>query len=148
MFKSSSALARPVVAFICAGMILSGCATRSDSISAQYVSEVQYRSYDCDDVAMEMSRVSSRVAELAGKQDKAATTDAVATGVGLVLFWPALFVLAGTDDHKEELGRLKGEYEALQRVAMHKDCDLPTPVLEEQSEESTESEESDPTATF
>ncbi|MEA3643102.1 MAG: hypothetical protein VBE63_24640 [Lamprobacter sp.] len=44
-------------------------------------------------------------------------------GVGLVLFWPALFFLAG-DDQKEELSRLKGEYEALQQAAIRQDCAL------------------------
>lgn len=38
-------------------------------------------------------------------------------GVGLVLFWPALFFLAG-DDQKEELARLKGEYEALEKASI------------------------------
>jgi hypothetical protein len=42
-------------------------------------------------------------------------------GVGLVVFWPALFFLAG-DDQKEALARLKGEYEALQAAAIRKDC--------------------------
>ena len=44
-----------------------------------------------------MARVSAKVTEVTGDQESAATTDAVAMGVGLVLFWPALFVLAGTD---------------------------------------------------
>lgn len=42
--------------------------------------------------------------------------------VGLVVFWPALFVLAATDDHSAELGRLKGEYEALERAAHKRKC--------------------------
>lgn len=58
-----------------------------------------------------------------GAQKKQADTDAVAMGVGLVLFWPALFFLAG-DDQKEELARLKGEYEALQQAAIQKDCEI------------------------
>jgi len=44
-------------------------------------------------------------------------------GVGLVLFWPALFFLAG-EDKKEELARLKGDYEALQQAAIRQDCQL------------------------
>ncbi|WP_200241917.1 hypothetical protein [Lamprobacter modestohalophilus] len=42
-------------------------------------------------------------------------------GVGLVLFWPALFFLAG-GDKKDELARLKGEYDALEQAAIQKDC--------------------------
>jgi hypothetical protein len=42
-------------------------------------------------------------------------------GVGLFLFWPALFLLSESD-HREELGRLRGEYEALQQAAIEKQC--------------------------
>jgi hypothetical protein len=69
-----------------------------------------------------MVRVNSRVRTVSGQQDSAATADAVSMGVGLVLFWPALFFLAATDDQKHELGRLKGEYEALQRASTRKKC--------------------------
>lgn len=41
-----------------------------------------------------------------------ATRDKVAMGVGLMLFWPALFSLAAGDE-KAELARLKGEFEAM-----------------------------------
>ena len=72
---------------------------------------------------MELERVSARVFEVTGKQQNAADGDAVATGVGVVLFWPALFFLAGSD-HADELGRLKGENDALERVAIEKKCDI------------------------
>lgn len=52
---------------------------------------------------------------MGGAQKQQATNDAVAMGVGLVLFWPALFCLAGGNDRKEELSRLKGEYEPWSR---------------------------------
>ena len=44
-------------------------------------------------------------------------------GVGLVLFWPALFFLA-TPDQKEELAQLKGDYDALQAVALQQRCGI------------------------
>jgi hypothetical protein len=47
----------------------------------------------------------------------------VALGVDLVLFWPALFFMPGKDN-EEELGRLKGEYEALKSAAIEKGCDV------------------------
>lgn len=68
-------------------------------------------------------RVSRKVQEVSGHQDKEASGDAVALGVGLVLFWPALFFMIG-DDKKDELGRLKGEYEALEQAAIQKNCDV------------------------
>lgn len=42
-------------------------------------------------------------------------------GVGLVLFWPALFFLA-EGDKKEELANLKGQYDALDQAAIQKRC--------------------------
>lgn len=103
------------------------CATSPDKISGSYVSPIQYANYDCDQVRMEMVRVSNKVREVSGAQKNQATSDAVAMGVGLVIFWPALFFLAGGNDRKEELAGLKGQYDALNEVAIQKKC----PVADE-----------------
>lgn len=78
---------------------------------------------------MEMQRLSRRVNEIAGVQDSEATKDAVALGVGLVLFWPALFFMIG-DDKEDELGRMKGEYEALEQAAIKKECNVADEIEE------------------
>lgn len=96
-----------IVVGVCAAM-LAGCASTSDKISATYVSPLTYANYDCDQIRMELTRVSSKVQEVAGAQNKQAKNDQVAMGVGLVLFWPALFFLAGSDK-KDELANLKGD---------------------------------------
>lgn len=106
----------------CAALSLTACATSPDKISASYVSPLQYQSYDCGQIRGELVRISQRVDEVTGQQRKQASNDALAMGVGLVLFWPALFFLAGGNDKKEELGRLKGEYDALQTAAVQKQC--------------------------
>lgn len=106
----------------CAALSLAACATAPDKISASYVSPLQYQSYDCGQIRMELIRIGQRVDQVTGQQRREATSDAWAMGVGLVLFWPALFFLAGGNDKKEELGRLKGEYDALQSAAVQKQC--------------------------
>ena len=106
----------------CAALSLAACATSPDKISASYVSPLQYQSYDCGQIRTELVRIGQRVDEVTGQQRREATSDAWAMGVGLVLFWPALFFLAGGNDKKEELGRLKGEYDALQSAAVQKQC--------------------------
>lgn len=106
---------------------LAACATAPDKIGATYVSSIQYSGYDCDQIRMEMVHLSSKVAEVSGAQKHQATNDAVAMGVGLVLFWPALFFLAGGNDRKAELGNLKGQYDALTEAAIQKKC----PVADE-----------------
>lgn len=102
---------------------LVACASKSDNISAAYVSPLQYQGYNCNQIRAEMSRISRRVNEVAGVQDSHASKDSVALGVGMVLFWPALFFMIGKDK-EEELSRLKGEYEALEQAAIQKDCNV------------------------
>lgn len=104
-----------------ASVVLNGCAASSKNIQSQYVSPLVYKDYDCDQVSQEMMRIHRRVSEVSGKQDSQATKDAVALGVGLVIFWPALFFMIG-DDQKDELARLKGEYDALEQTAIAKKC--------------------------
>jgi hypothetical protein len=87
------------------------------------VSPMQYSDYSCSQIKGELRRVRRQLVQVTGAQQKEADKDAVAMGVGLVVFWPALFFLAG-DDQKAELARLKGEYEALQSAAIRNDCDF------------------------
>lgn len=101
--------------------MLAGCASQPEDINPQYVSPAQYQSYNCRQIEGEMQRVSSRVRQVTGEQKSEADGDAVALGVGLVLFWPALFFMIGKDQ-EEELARLKGEYEALETASIQKDC--------------------------
>lgn len=112
-----------VAAALVAAMMVSGCASRSKDIAAAYVSPAQYAGYSCDQIRTDLVRIAGRVNEVSGQQDRKATNDAVATGVAIVLFWPAIFFLM-SDDHKEELSRLKGEYDALNAAAVEKHCDL------------------------
>lgn len=101
---------------------LSGCATSSKDIATSYVSPVQYQNYDCDQIAAESQRLTARVQQLGGRLDEAANNDKAIMGVGLVLFWPALFALGGTKQQEAEYARLKGEAEALQQAAVAKKC--------------------------
>jgi hypothetical protein len=107
-------------------LCLAGCASSSEDIAAQYVSPMQYNSYDCQQVTAEQQRVSSRVSQLKGEVDDNATGDAVATGVGLILFWPALFFIDGDGPEANEYARLKGEHEALQKASIEKKCGMVT----------------------
>ncbi len=100
-----------------------GCATPSEKISATYVSPFQYQGYSCKQIRMELIRVNRKILEITGQQDREADKDAAVLGIGMILFWPALFFMIG-EDKKEELARLKGEYEALESMAMQKECDV------------------------
>jgi hypothetical protein len=127
--------AKPIVMTLTAA-VLAGCATKSQNITAQYVSPMQYNSLNCSQVEAEMIRVSNQVRTVAGVQDKEASNDAVAMGVGMVLFWPALFFLAG-DDKEQELAQLKGEHQALQQSAIQKECGFAEELEEAENDDST-----------
>jgi hypothetical protein len=94
---------------------LAGCATASNNITATYASPLLYQGYDCQQILAETQRVQGRVNQIGGRLDQAASNDKALVGVGMILFWPALFALGGTKEQEAEYARLKGEYEALQK---------------------------------
>ena len=101
-----------------------GCATSSANIAASYTTPIQYQGYDCAQLTAEAQRIHGRVNQLAGRLDEAANNDKVLMGVGMVLFWPALFALGGTKQQEADYARLKGEYDAIQQAMIAKKCDL------------------------
>ena len=120
-----------VTAIVCAGAgagagagaaVLSGCATASNNIASVYVSPLQYQSYDCQQLSAELQRIQTRVSQLAGRLDQAASNDKALVGVGMILFWPALFALGGTKQQEADYGRLRGEYDAVQQSAVLRKC--------------------------
>ena len=113
-----------VLAVVTVGFIISGCAKRPEDIGPTYVSPLQYDQYSCDQLSAEAARLSARAAEISGVQQKKATGDAVAVGVSLILFWPALFFIKGNGATEAEVGRLKGEMEAVERAAVQKSCGI------------------------
>jgi hypothetical protein len=113
--------------------LLVGCASSPDKIRATYVSPLEYSHLECDQLRLEMVRVSRRVATASGQQADERSDDAVALTVGLIVFWPALFFMMG-DDQKEEIALLKGQYEALETVAIEKNCDWMSQVQRQREE--------------
>ena len=101
---------------------LAGCAKSSSEIATTYVSPLQYQSYSCDQIVAESARVTARASELGGRLDQASSNDAAITGIGIVLFWPILFALGGTKSQEAEYARVKGEFDALNQVAIQKQC--------------------------
>jgi hypothetical protein len=104
--------------------VTGACASYSEKISATYVSSTIYEHLTCRQIAEEAARVSRRAAEVAGVQDSQATKDSVITGVAIVVFWPAAFFVGGDRASAAELGRLKGEADALEQVSIKKNCGI------------------------
>ena len=57
-------------------------------------------------------------------QDRKAANDSAVTAVSLVLFWPAAFMIRGNGESAAELGRLKGEMQAIEQANIQKNCGI------------------------
>ena len=105
--------------------LLTGCATQPKDLPTAYVSPLQYQNYSCDQISMEMNRVSRKVNELRGDLKEEADNDSAQMALGLIIFWPALFFLEGGDGaDAAEFSRLKGEFEALESISIQKSCGI------------------------
>lgn len=111
---------------VCVAQV-AACASQPDSIEARYVSPITYKNWTCEQLVDERKRLESEVRRITGLQKENADADAALMGVGLILFWPALFGLAATKDRKEDLGKLKGEYDAVGEQMKMKGCAPPPP---------------------
>lgn len=103
---------------------LAGCASKSSEITAAYVSPVMYQNHTCQQLALEAQGVSARAAQVAGAQDAKRSNDAVATGVAVVVFWPAAFLVGGDGPTAAELGQLKGQMVAIEQASIAKKCGI------------------------
>ncbi|MFN5047768.1 hypothetical protein [Roseateles sp.] len=122
MLKKSSSRLQRLGLGVTLLAFLGACSTASKDISAAYVSPMQYQAYDCQQLVAESQRIQSRYVELGGRLDQAASNDKALVGVGMILFWPALFALGGTKQQEAEYSRLKGEYEAVSQSSIQKRC--------------------------
>lgn len=114
-----------LVAAIAATAILGACASKPEDIATAYVSPLQYQNYSCDQMRMELARVSRHANDLHGTLKKTASDDQAQTAIGVILFFPALFFLEGGDGPQaQEYARLKGERDALERAAIEKNCSI------------------------
>lgn len=121
---------RSTLSLILAGhVLLSACATRPENVAARYVSPTTYRAWNCTQLQEERIRLDGEVARVANLQRENANADAAMLTVGLIIFWPALIGMVATTDRREELGRLRGEHEAVQAALREQNCAVPPPSV-------------------
>ena len=87
-----------------------------------------YQTWNCEQLFDEKMRLTSEVQRVSGLQRENANADVAMMTVGLIIFWPMLLGLAATKDRKDELGRLKGEYDAVDLSIKTRQCTLPVPA--------------------
>ncbi len=113
-----------IIALAAVAAALGGCASKSSDITAAYVSPVMYQNHTCQQLALEAQGVSARAAQVSGAQDAKRSNDAVATGVAVVIFWPAAFLVGGDGPTAAELGQLKGQMVAIEQASIVKKCGI------------------------
>jgi hypothetical protein len=79
---------------------------------------------NCDQLRAEAQRVSAAAAAASGRQKQQAGNDAVAMGVSLVLFWPAIFFVGGDKTNAGQVAELKGEMQAIADANTAKNCGI------------------------
>lgn len=100
------------------------CAPHSYEIRSTDVSLEQYQKLSCTEIYGEMNIHLRRMEELGRSIDQAAETDETQTAVGVILFWPVLFWLEGSDTPEaQEYAQMRGEMLSLEHSAILKDCE-------------------------
>jgi hypothetical protein len=116
--------AKATAVILASSLLAAGCASRSDEVSAAYVSPVMYQSYSCRELSQEAQRVSAAAATAAGVQDSQRSKDTVATTAAVVIFWPAAFFVGGDNARTAELANLKGQMQAIEQASIQKKCGI------------------------
>ncbi|MBQ5940929.1 hypothetical protein [Massilia sp. AB1] len=96
--------------------ILSGCASRPESIAASYVSHEKYSGNDCTQLSTYLSDARAGLQKVSAMQDSKANMDAATVFLALV---PASKL---TGDHAGDVAKLKGEVEAIETAQIKKGC--------------------------
>ena len=112
------------IAVVTCAMLLAACASKSSDITPAYVSPVTYSSYTCQQLGLEAQSVATRAATLAGAQDDQRSRDQVATGVAIVVFWPAAFLVGGDKQTAAELAQMRGQMVAIEQASIQKNCGI------------------------
>jgi len=120
-------IGRPAAALAIAAQ--AACAPSPESVQARYVSPNMYQNWSCDQLGDEKMRLTSEVQRVSGLQRENANADVAMMTVGIIILWPMLFGLAATKDRKDELGQLKGQYDAVDLSLRTRQCTLPPPAL-------------------
>ena len=99
-----------------------GCAPAPQNIKPVAQNTSLYEDLSCKSIVAQRNDVVGRVNKLSGDQAALANKDAVATGVALVLFWPAVFLIGSPQETANQLASEKGVYDALTTVGRAKGC--------------------------
>ena len=96
--------------------MLSGCATRPESISASFVSFEKYSANNCETLSTNMADARAELQKYSSMQNTKANLDAATV---FLAFVPAS---ALTGDHAGDVAKYKGEVEAIETAQIKNRC--------------------------
>ena len=109
-------LEKCLLAGLTSSIILAGCASRPDSISASYVSHEKYEQNTCSELAVLRADARTDLATITSKQNSKANWDAA------MVFLVLIPVSQLTGDYKADIANIKGIIEAIETAQAIKDC--------------------------
>lgn len=119
----------PLSALLLAAAALAGCASRSVNVEPLPADPAAFASWSCDRIDDEIDAVQQRAADVAYAVDERVGNNILALGVGVTIFWPAMLAMRPDGPESEDLGRLKGRFEALKTASMSRPCPPASPLL-------------------
>ncbi len=104
------------MAIIACAIIIAGCATRPESISASYVSHEKYSGKDCTTLAIDLSNARSELSKYSSMQNTKANMDAA------TVFFVLIPASKLSGDHAGDVAKWKGEVEAVETALVKASC--------------------------
>jgi hypothetical protein len=111
-----------VILLSAVGLALSACVTRAVDVKPVPANPADYAGWSCDRLQDELDVVQQRAADVAYAVDERAGNNILALGVGVTVFWPALFAMRPDGLEAQDLARLKGRFEALRGAERQQSC--------------------------
>jgi hypothetical protein len=107
--------------------IFSGCASKTVDIQPKKVDDEKlkkFSSYSCNQIDNGLAFLEKRAQRIARVQNDNATSDRTLLSWGWILYGVPYLFLEGNGEAKKEFAVILGEKEALENLAIEKDCEF------------------------
>lgn len=105
---------------------MSGCAAAPASIAPMQISESKYSNFDCAQLSLEQDKLTTQLTMYSMAQEQTKANDAL----GVFMLGLPLGSMSG-GNKAPEISMLKGEINAIHKIGLGKDCNLPFPRIAE-----------------
>ena len=114
---------KKLICMMMAIVFMTACAQFPSKIEPSVVPKQQYSHLTCDNLKTAILTIGRSESEITETQHNAAVADTIGFWVGMLVVWPALFIMFVGTDKETELARARGELGALKSQADDLKCD-------------------------